>query len=187
MNHSRLFKPWILALVALSGSFWTQSSRAEIIRLYEVEPGKVYRGSHPQNYEDLIALKNMGIRTILNLRNNPDYNSWQSSLAQVLGFKVINRPTASLFSPSDRHVDEIQAILNNPSLQPVFIHCKHGKDRTGLMVGIYRVETQGWIPQDAYKEMKAIGFNPILIGLSQYFWSRTEPYSRSSLPEISVH
>ncbi|MBU6374906.1 MAG: tyrosine-protein phosphatase [Bdellovibrionales bacterium] len=185
MKISRVSRVLVL-LLSLGSACWMPAARAEIVRFNEVEPGKVYRGGKPENYQDLLALKNLGVRTILNLRNNRDYVEWQSILAESLGMRVINRPTASLFSPTDRHVDEIQAMLNNPELQPVFIHCKHGKDRTGLMIGLYRVETQGWTPERAYSEMRAIGFNPVLFRLYQYFWNRTEPYSQRLLVEASV-
>ena len=173
MIRTRFAKAALFLIIALTGLLASPVSQAEILRLREVDAGKVFRGSNPENYEDLLRLKGMGIRTIINLRNNKDYISWQSSLAEVLGLRVINKPTASLFSPSDRHVDEIQALMKDPALQPVFIHCKHGKDRTGLMVGIYRVETQGWTPEAAYAEMRSLDFNPVLIGLRHYFWERT--------------
>ena len=40
---------------------------------------------------------------------------------------------------------------------PVLMHCKHGRDRTGLMAAMCTV-VQGWSRADALAEMKAGGF-----------------------------
>lgn len=44
-----------------------------------------------------------------------------------------------------------------------------GQDRTGLVVGTYRVWVNGWSKAQAYAEMKSFGFHPILKGLYD-FW-----------------
>jgi len=42
--------------------------------------------------------------------------------------------------------------------QPVFVHCQHGADRTGMMTAIYRVVVEGWSKEDAVAEMTEGGF-----------------------------
>ena len=42
---------------------------------------------------------------------------------------------------------------------PVYIHCEHGADRTGLLAALYRVKVQGWAPEDAKTEWEAHGHN----------------------------
>jgi protein-tyrosine phosphatase len=39
----------------------------------------------------------------------------------------------------------------------VFVHCKRGADRTGAVVGLYRVLRQDWSVDRAYDEARAIG------------------------------
>lgn len=55
----------------------------------------------------------------------------------------------------------------------VFIHCEHGEDRTGLVVGCFRL-SQGWTKDDAYAEMLAHYFHPLLQGL-QGRWNSENP------------
>ena len=53
-----------------------------------------------------------------------------------------------------------------------FVHCSHGQDRTGLLVGLYRLK-QGWAKTNAYTEMLTNGFHPALHGLHE-FWENAK-------------
>jgi protein tyrosine/serine phosphatase len=85
----------------------------------------------------------------------------------------ISYPLSGFFSPSKDKVDSIMQVLNNPYYWPIFIHCKHGQDRTGLIIGLYRVFYQEWTPKEAYQEMIRYGFHPWLLGLRFYYKKET--------------
>jgi Tyrosine phosphatase family len=51
---------------------------------------------------------------------------------------------------------DITELLDNE--HKTFIHCKFGKDRTGLAIALYRVEHDDWSCEDAIKEAKTFGF-----------------------------
>jgi protein tyrosine/serine phosphatase len=70
-------------------------------------------------------------------------------------------------------VNQIEAIMADHARRPIFVHCQHGEDRTGLIVGLYRVETEHWSPAAAYREMIAKGFHKILFFLNHYYEERT--------------
>ena len=40
---------------------------------------------------------------------------------------------------------------------PYLIHCKHGVDRTGAMMSVYRMEEEGWTNAEAFAEMEYFG------------------------------
>ena len=40
----------------------------------------------------------------------------------------------------------------------VYVHCHHGADRTGAILAMYRIEREGYTPQQAYKEARKYGF-----------------------------
>lgn len=48
----------------------------------------------------------------------------------------------------------------------VFVHCAHGSDRTGCMIGIWRVKRDGYDYDTAYKEMRKYWFTPKFTNLS---------------------
>ena len=133
---------------------------------------EVFRGGRP-SVQDLRDLKKLGIKTILNLENDTKAVMAETDVAKALNFNYISVPTASFFRPSDENVDRILEILNNPNNYPIFIHCTHGRDRTGLMVGLYRVEADSWDPKVAYQEMIDLGFRKVLFALKGYYKERT--------------
>ena len=70
----------------------------------------------------------------------------------------------------DEDVAQFLKIVRNPANQPVLLHCKHGSDRTGMMVAIYRIVEQGWSKEDAIAEMTqgGFGYHPIWSNLIRY-------------------
>ena len=81
----------------------------------------------------------------------------------------------SAFEPAqsdrfDQQMDEILKVLKSASpTDPVYVHCKHGQDRTGLVIGLDRVINEGWQAQLAHDEMVKIGFHTSFLGLQEYF------------------
>jgi len=43
--------------------------------------------------------------------------------------------------------------------KPALVHCKHGADRTGCIVAIYRIVNCGWTRENAIKEFRYGGFH----------------------------
>jgi len=146
---------------------------AEIPKLSEVDPGAVYRGAQPTELADYQRLRDeFGVRTIINLRKDETVEQERVTV-EALGMKFMSFPMTAMSYPSKKKMNRIYAAMTNPDLQPVFIHCKAGKDRTGLAVGLYRVKKQNWDRHDAYQEMLSFGFNRWYIGLLAYFWLHT--------------
>jgi protein tyrosine phosphatase (PTP) superfamily phosphohydrolase (DUF442 family) len=70
----------------------------------------------------------------------------------------------------DKDVIHFLRIVSTPAMQPVLVHCKHGSDRTGMMIAIYRVAHEGWSKQQAIDEMLhgGYGFHPLWQNLVRY-------------------
>jgi hypothetical protein len=49
----------------------------------------------------------------------------------------------------------------------ILVHCSDGRNRTGLLVGMYRVRVDRWSKAAAFKEMIDRGFDPERPGLMQ--------------------
>ena len=106
------------------------------------------------------------IKTVLSLRDaNEDFKFNPADSTLVL--KQIRFHT---WHPEDADVIAFLRIVNNPEWQPVLVHCKHGSDRTGMMIAIYRIAYQGWSKQQAIDEMihGGYGFHPMWQNLVRY-------------------
>ena len=82
--------------------------------------------------------------------------------AQAAGLDYTAIPhTAHLWSspPREEQGREFFSIALDPARRPLFIHCTHGVDRTGMMAGLYRIEAQGWQPAAAMEEMRLLGYH----------------------------
>jgi len=71
--------------------------------------------------------------------------------------------------PSDKTIDDILKELTNSENFPILVHCHAGRERTGLIVGFYRVLVEGKDPDAAYQEMLDKGFRPQATVLDDYF------------------
>jgi protein tyrosine/serine phosphatase len=136
----------------LASAQWAQPMQVQgLSNLYKVS-GDLYRGALPTT-EGLQELKKLGVRTVIDLRE-PDGN--QAKMAE-LGLTYEHIPMTA-FRVKDEHVVQFLRIAGAPGRAPLFVHCKRGADRTGLMCAIYRVAVQGWTKEQAIAEMTQGGF-----------------------------
>lgn len=162
---------------------FTTLSHADINRWMEVEPGAVYRGSQPETKADYDFLREHGIKTIVNLRDF-HVGHEQDRINGItddkdprrMGFAAAPFAALLFIPPIHAHVRKAFELITDPALQPVFFHCKLGRDRTGLMAALYRVHVQHWTPANAFAEMKSLGFNgAVYFGIYHYFWHHIAP------------
>lgn len=120
----------------------------------------LFRGGEP-SATGLKELSKQGIKTIIDLRAAGARTETEASLARDLGMKYINLPMSSR-APSEAQVQTfIQTVeAGRDKNEPVFVHCAHGSDRTGCLVGIWRVTHDSYTYKDAYSEMRRYFFGP---------------------------
>ena len=132
----------------------------------------LFRGGRPTQ-AGLNLLSADKIKTIIDIENDPAAINSEKSAASQLNVAFYSSPMDWTSPPPDSQIQDLLKKLQDPKLYPVFIHCKHGEDRTGLVMGLYRVKVDGWQPQDAYHEMLDNGFHPNLRALDNYFRQQT--------------
>lgn len=124
----------------------------------------LYRGAQPLP-EGYAALKKLGVQTDVNLR------AWHSERkeAQAAGLGYVAIPMHAWHAEDEDIVAFLKA-ATDPKLQPVFVHCEHGSDRTGVCIAAYRIVVQGWSRADAIREMTrgGYGFHGIWENLIDY-------------------
>ena len=123
----------------------------------------LYRGGQP-TAEGYQKLKAMGVRTIINLRR---FHSSRDA-AEAAGLNYVAIPLHASLGSTPPNEDEVRRFFEtvlDPDQQPVYVHCKRGADRTGVMSALYRIECEGWSPEDAIDEMQAFGYADIFVDL----------------------
>jgi protein tyrosine phosphatase (PTP) superfamily phosphohydrolase (DUF442 family) len=115
----------------------------------------LHRGAQPTElgYDQL---RRRGIRTIVSLR----VLALDRRRLPGHGFRYHHISVKHLH-PELEDVLAFLAIVTQTENQPVFVHCRKGVDRTGMMVAAYRMVVQGWPREEALAEMKRMGFNEI--------------------------
>ena len=145
------------------------ASAAAGLRVTEVAPG-IYVGSAPNSPADYRHLCQLGIRTVIDSRPfRPLASRRERRAVQRRGMTYLHIPID--YHPAGDHgPHRVLEHLMNPAHHPIYLHCQLGRDRTGLVVALYRVRVQGWPPAAAYEAMQRRQFNPLLLALDRYFW-----------------
>jgi hypothetical protein len=145
-------------------------------RLRVVHAGRVYRSGQMTAAGFVDAVERFHLRTIINVQDDApdpdiDLDFWsrrtikESELCQKLGVRYVQlspRLISRRLIPQQRPqaIDELLPLLDDEANYPVLIHCHAGLHRTGILTAVYRMEYEGWSPDEAYREMKALGFGP---------------------------
>jgi protein-tyrosine phosphatase len=158
---------------------------AAMIPNFSVVSPSLMRGSQPPS-SAYPLLKEAGVKTIVNLRNEDILVAREAGEAKRAGLNYVNIPMALFVSPTKQQFLQFLSTVNNAG--PVFVHCQKGEDRTGTMVAVYRITNENWHPNRAYQEMTAMGFKTYLGSLSgavyDYSASLGRP-GRRPMPDMS--
>ncbi len=119
----------------------------------------LYRGGKP-NKEGWTRLKELGIKTVVDLCGKDENATKEKKLMSKLGIDFVNIPLSIYKEPTEQQVLKFLNIVTDKQRQPVFVHCDSGRDRTGAMIAMYRVVVCSWSIKQAYNEAKSLGFWP---------------------------
>ena len=114
-----------------------------------VAPG-VYRGAQPTDAELANLVSRYGVKSVVKLNHGSD--------ATVAGLKLVEEPLWAFITPDHDTVSRILDAID-AAPKPVFIHCTHGEDRTGLIVALYKMR-HGASTDEAFTDMIRHGFHP---------------------------
>ena len=138
-----------------------EQTYAELPNFHAVN-AHIYRGGQPHagGLQKLVAL---GVKTVINLRDDDARASQEEKEARALGLNYFNVPLSRWGRPGEKRIDELFSLLDAKDNQPVFVHCKRGADRTGALIAVYRVSHDGWTAERAVEEAERYGMG---------FWQR---------------
>ena len=128
---------------------------------------KLYRGGQPKD-AGFAELKSLGVATVIDLRDDDDNALKEKRQVEAAGMRFINLPLGNWSRPDIKDIDAILAQINANSKQPVFVHCKRGKDRTGTVMAIYRMTHNGWTAKQAGDEAEEFGIGWWQFGMRDF-------------------
>ena len=117
---------------------------------------RLYRGGQPTP-EGLVALKQLGIRTVVDLRDRTGMPSAERKQALALGLHYHRIPLGKVLGFARGTMDRILRILGDPESGPVYVHCRRGCDRTGAVIACHRIANEGWTAEEAIAEARKFG------------------------------
>ena len=105
--------------------------------LYQIDKN-MWRSNQPSPKQIEYAHKELGIKTILNLRGPRETGGWQleAETCDRLGIELVNFRVRSRAAPEKEMLLKIPCLFSSIK-GPALLHCKSGADRAGLMSALY--------------------------------------------------
>lgn len=160
----------LLTLVFLTGGCGATVGRnvggVPNLATVDAAPDAIYRGGQPSK-AGFATLRKMGVKTVIDLRD--DKVPWAKDVVTKNGMTYVNIPSnAARTSPTT-----IAAFLTAVSAaeRPIYVHCKRGRDRTGLEVACYRLVHQqdDWTREQAIEDLRRHGHQRVFFpGIERY-------------------
>jgi protein tyrosine/serine phosphatase len=82
--------------------------------------------------------------------------------------RSIEIPISTTSTIDPNAVKRALSAITDPANQPVFLHCAQGRDRTGVVVAVYRMEVDGWSNAEAEAEMQTFGFHDAWVQMKSF-------------------
>jgi tyrosine-protein phosphatase SIW14 len=121
----------------------------------------LWRGAQPTR-KGLANLKSMGVTVVVNLRHDEDEVEGEQHVVEGLGMRYVAIPVSGMSTPTHEQVAAFLRLFVREPSDTVFVHCRRGADRTGVMIAAYRMTFDGWAAEQAIDEMKAFHFAYLL-------------------------
>jgi protein tyrosine/serine phosphatase len=155
-SHAALFAAFSFLLTVSATAVAQESQSNDVtIKNFGQMDERFFRGGQPKDeeYKELSAL---GIRTVIDLRNDP--KDYAKTSAEALGMRYVNIPMSDKQYPATAKIEEFLKLVDDPAIGKFYVHCKGGRHRTGVMGAVYRFNQYGWDYDRTYAEMKKFDF-----------------------------
>jgi protein tyrosine/serine phosphatase len=151
-----LFAILLLSVAAAAKGEQSQAFPNVHIKNFGQMDERFYRGAEPKGAEDFQALKQLGIKTVIDLQAEPA--SSERGMVESQGMRYVNIPMVDRAYPKPEWVAAFLKTVDDPATGKFFVHCAGGRHRTGAMGAVYRFEKYGWNYDQVYAEMKQYDF-----------------------------
>lgn len=129
-----------------------------------VVPGRVYRSAMPDPGFLHYVRHRYGIDRVISLNGEDELHA----VALRLGMQVDVYNWKQFRLPPHEEIQRVLDAMEGDA--PVLVHCTGGQDRTGLVVGVYRL-LHGWSARRTLAELRNYGHDPDEYGwIDQYLY-----------------
>lgn len=131
---------------------------------------RIYRGERPHTELHYKLLKTMGVKVIIDLEDGLSALNTTREKEVVagnsFGLQVIRVPISPLTIRTNEGLTNLRDILKmmaDSHKGPFYIHCKFGKERTGLVIALHQIMHEKKDIKRVKKEMLTLGFRRPLV------------------------
>jgi protein-tyrosine phosphatase len=144
----------VVALIAATQISWCQTEKElQGLPNFGRVTESLYRGAQPTS-DGFNALHAMGVGMVVNLRDDHTEMATEKRQVESLGIKYVEIPWSANREPSNPQVVEFLDLVHaNPDTK-IFVHCRRGADRTGVMIAAYRIAVEQKPVAEAVSEMR---------------------------------
>jgi len=159
----------------------------------------LYRGARPAYRQDVyLKLVDLGIRTIVNLETeeaskeqaevwqiNREFSDRHLPQVEFIHFPIRPILQVNLTGVPDEGEHGIRHLFEElqQAPKPIFLHCAHGKDRTGAIVVLYRMRRHELSFEQAYDEALHYKFSILNRGLIRTMRRYRDAKALAELPD----
>jgi len=146
-----------LVLAAAAAVLWYQARLPR--RFAVVDPGRLYRCGSVSPSQLSTLCRTFGIRRVICLLDaTAPQTQAERAAAERLGIEWQNVPLPGDGSSTPVQREQLRRLVTDATGGPTLVHCAAGVNRTGLVVGMYRLHREGWTLEQVLREMRAFGF-----------------------------
>ncbi len=147
---------WLL--LGPAASFASAASpRVDGIENFRQVNDRIYRGAQPEDGA-WPALAKLGVKTVIDLRREVEHSvAAEKRMVEAAGMKYVNFPMNGFDTPTPDQMAKVLALMDGTD--PVFIHCKQGRDRTGTVIATWRMAREQWTNEKALGEARECGLH----------------------------
>lgn len=165
----------------------TAITESDISNFHKVDHD-LYRGARP-TCNGLSHLEALGIRTFINLGGAEAAIHSCEKGAKAAGIHFIHfhiSPVQTVLTGvSDERLRSLFAFMQQAP-KPIFLSCQLGRDRTGVIVALYRIKRRELSFDEALQEAVYYGYRQYYLGLRVTLDRYKDPLELRSLPAPSL-
>lgn len=146
----------LLLLVGLGILIWRNATPYHFLTVRE---GVLYRSGTLEAAELGQLIDEYGIKTVVNLRHDPDRwpQAEEERIVEARGAVFRDLPLQPDTPPTDEALAAWLRLLDDPERLPILVHCQHGVTRTCMFVAVYQMEKERQPNRDVLEKLEFFG------------------------------